>query len=229
MKDEGICRFCLKSFSGRGIGKHLLACKAKTQKDMEEAVPGIKTGTIYLMKMQSFKPFWLYVEIRARATLSVLDKFLRDTWVNCCGHLSLFTLDGIEYAPSYTLPYVEEKESMEISLAKILKLGDKFQYEYDFGSTTYIDGQVMGQRTGVLAEDVRILARNNIPEVGCSDCGRLATKFCTECDAFYCDQCLLDHKCGDETALPVVNSPRMGICGYTGEDDQDEFDIQHRT
>jgi len=25
-----------------------------------------------------------------------------------------------------------------------------------------------------------------------------------------------DHECGDETFLPVVNSPRMGGCGYAG-------------
>ena len=25
-----------------------------------------------------------------------------------------------------------------------------------------------------------------------------------------------NHDCGEEAILPVVNSPRMGVCGYTG-------------
>jgi hypothetical protein len=25
-----------------------------------------------------------------------------------------------------------------------------------------------------------------------------------------------EHECGEEALLPVVNSPRMGMCGYTG-------------
>ena len=30
---KGECRFCNKIFSGRGIGKHLLACRSKKEKD----------------------------------------------------------------------------------------------------------------------------------------------------------------------------------------------------
>jgi hypothetical protein len=47
-----------------------------------------------------------------------------------------------------------------------------------------------------------------------------------ECDEFYCDKCLTKHECGDEMSLPVVNSPRMGVCGYCGEGDFDNFSIQ---
>jgi hypothetical protein len=34
---------------------------------------------------------------------------------------------------------------------------------------------------------------------------------------FYCEEHAGDHGCEDaEMLLPVVNSPRMGMCGYAG-------------
>jgi hypothetical protein len=36
---------------------------------------------------------------------------------------------------------------------------------------------------------------------------------------FYCELHSEDHDCEEaEMLLPVVNSPRMGMCGYTGPD-----------
>ena len=31
-----------------------------------------------------------------------------------------------------------------------------------------------------------------------------------------CSHCAKKHECGEDVQLPVVNSPRMGMCGYTG-------------
>ncbi len=44
-KDEGICRFCLRAFSGRSIARHLVACKAKKQKDENDAADGRQPGS----------------------------------------------------------------------------------------------------------------------------------------------------------------------------------------
>jgi hypothetical protein len=32
------------------------------------------------------------------------------------------------------------------------------------------------------------------------------------------DVCVKDHECGEEMLLPMANSPRAGVCGYTGQD-----------
>jgi len=32
-------------------------------------------------------------------------------------------------------------------------------------------------------------------------------------EAFYCDECGTEHDCEEEMMLPVLNSPRMGVCG----------------
>lgn len=228
IKDEGICRFCLKTFSSRSIGKHLTSCKVKRQKDEEAYTSRSKMDTIYHIKIYSHKPYWLHIEAKSIATLLDLDDFLRDIWLECCYHLSEFTINGIRYSGSNSGDdwWGIESESMNIELRKILKVKDKFEYEYDFGSTTYLEGQIFAERKGILEDKIRILARNNPPKFECMDCDTEATRICMECNRFYCDQCLPKHECGDEMALPVVNSPRMGVCDYGGEYDSDDFNIQ---
>lgn len=68
-----------------------------------------------------------------------------------------------------------------------------------------------------------------------SICSAPATKLCALCldrleDTFFCKDHARAHVAGvhdeDEAALlPVVNSPRMGVCGYTGPQD-DRYDIR---
>ena len=227
VKDEGICRFCLKTFSGRSIGRHLASCKVRKQQDNEDSASGKKTSTVYHTKIYSYKPYWLHIEAKSTATLSDLDRFLRGIWLECCGHLSEFTINGIRYSTSNGGDnwWGMESKSMNVKFKKVLSVKDKFQYEYDFGSTTYLEGQVYAEREGILEGKIRILARNNPPKFQCTDCEAEATQICTECDEFYCDRCLAKHECEDEMALPVVNSPRMGVCGYGGEHDFDDFSI----
>jgi hypothetical protein len=54
----------------------------------------------------------------------------------------------------------------------------------------------------------------------CVVCGQEATQVCTQCiyenEGWLCDACAPEHACGDELCLPVVNSPRVGMCGYAG-------------
>ena len=82
---------------------------------------------------------------------------------------------------------------------------------------------VTGERRGRIGRSaVRLLARNLAPMWTCSDCGESATHVCPYClgDAtgLVCDAHRSQHPCEDgEAFLPVVNSPRMGVCGYTGD------------
>jgi len=75
---------------------------------------------------------------------------------------------------------------------------------------------------GVLKDKVKILARNEPPEMICG-CGEEAKWVCPICvlentgeDCYFCDECTKGHECGEEMLLPVVNSPRCGVCGYEG-------------
>ena len=51
----------------------------------------------------------------------------------------------------------------------------------------------------------------------CRNCGKLATRIRAigwgpDLDNLLCDDCVED----EDESLPVVNSPRMGLCGYCG-------------
>jgi hypothetical protein len=68
--------------------------------------------------------------------------------------------------------------------------------------------------------EIRVLARNEPPVIPCDKCGKPATQVCTQCmhagEGWLCDACAAQHDCEDPMFLPVVNSPRVGVCGYTG-------------
>lgn len=121
-----------------------------------------------------------------------------------------------------------DEQDMDIELGKVLKVGRKFSHEYDFGSTTELTLRVVGEREGVVAEDedgdplaVLVMARNEPPVIPCKVCGEPATKIASgyfyAADGAYCDACAKkSDEYDDDEMLPVVNSPRTGVCGYTG-------------
>jgi predicted RNA-binding Zn-ribbon protein involved in translation (DUF1610 family) len=112
-------------------------------------------------------------------------------------------------------------KSMQAPLGSVLRPRLKFQHEYDFGTTTNLTLKVVSEYEGqAKGKSVQILARNDPPPYVCENCGQPATQVCVDClwqgEGFVCDECAPDHACGEEMMLPVVNSPRMGMCGYTG-------------
>lgn len=224
-KDQGVCRFCLKTYAGRSMGRHLSVCPAK--KEADKNIPGAVRArdSIYHLKIYASSYYWLHIEIDAGSPLDRLDEFLRKIWLECCGHLSEFTIRGEHYASSppleMTLPWIEmmETRSMEEPINQVLQVKDTFDYCYDFGSTTRLQGKVFAHRRGTIPEPVRLLARNNPYEFPCAECGKPATELCLECNEFFCRRCGKKH---DGDYLPVVNSPRMGVCAYTGQMDPDD-------
>jgi hypothetical protein len=161
----------------------------------------------------------MHLEVRADATLKTLDAFLRSIWLECCGHMSQFFIDGEAYVSSAAREL--DANSMNAILEKVLRPGMTASYEYDFGTTTELRLRVIAERDGERRrEAIQLLARNIPPVIPCSACGNEATHVCSQCiyedEGWLCDACVSTHECGDEMLLPVVNSPRVGMCGYAG-------------
>lgn len=170
-------------------------------------------------------PFWLDIDVKTNATMRQLDAFLRDIWLECCGHLSSFNIGATRYVAVMSDGFFgaePDERSMNARVSAALPtVGSAFSYEYDDGSTTVLRLKVMPQRQAASRRDVvRLLARNNEPVWSCTECDDTATFLCSYCvdagGAFVCEAHIDDHECGDEAMLPVVNSPRMGVCAYTG-------------
>ena len=162
----------------------------------------------------------MHLKVLDETTLNGLDFFLRDIWVECCGHASIFTIEGVNYC-SFEDRFFLEDENMNFRLCDILGAGMKFRYWYDFGSTTELILRVVGGIQEVpKGEPIQIMARNKAPQYTCEVCGAEATQVCCQCiykdEGWVCERCAAQHGCGEDMLLPVVNSPRVGICGYCG-------------
>ena len=169
----------------------------------------------------------MHLEIAGNESLEYLDYFLRQTWLECCGHLSAFAIRGKYYFREDRGIWARlEDMDMDVSLSQVLRPGTRFIHEYDFGDTTELALRVVSQGNLPVGQNgARLLARNEPPEVGCVNCDSMAATLCIECSWIgvgysYCDQCFQLHgsivPTHKEMVLPVVNSPRMGECAYTG-------------
>lgn len=233
VQTKGFCKYCGKEYTAGGILRHLPACPVRRKRLEEEK--GKNACGYYMLSVKGKwdKTYWIILEISENATLENLDRFLRDIWLECCGHLSAFTIEGIQYEiqPNEDWFWGAPPKSMKYKLKTVLYPEAKFFYEYDFGSTTELELRVVGYRTGrQKKEKITLLSRNNPPEILCGQCGKnpaqwIEEGYYFERSPFWCEECLKkaeeeeadsDEIYVPEMLLPVCNSPRMGVCGYEG-------------
>jgi hypothetical protein len=212
MGSKARCSYCGELIPKRvnSILKHLRDCKEKQAFYTNESE---KARYFILLLEDPYSPeYWLVLKAIDTTTLKKLDTFIRAIWVECCGHLSQFHVDG------YKIPFTKK-------VGDIFEKGSKIGYEYDFGTTTELRMRVLDElEDHKTKNDITILLRNIEPEYTCSKCGRKASYICPFClyeDAgLLCDDCIAKHKCvreeGEDILLPIVNSPRVGMCGYVG-------------
>jgi hypothetical protein len=203
---RGNCYLCGGTFGKTAMKNHHL----------KEHVDSGAGEQCYLLKIEAMydKNYWLYADVPLSGSLSALDGFLRKIWLECCGHLSAF------YGSGRTVIGKGRKWNT-------FAVGEKFEYEYDFGSSTELTIEILGETVRKKQKNtVRLLARNIPPFIQCSSCENPATVICAECydseNPFFCDSCIENHD--HEFLLSVVNSPRMGVCGYDGELDVFTFE-----
>lgn len=225
---QGTCYLCKSTVSKVAMKKHLELCQGRVVPAASIDPTGSqksKGGKGFLLLVEGYRmpEYWMYLEAPAQATLGDLDKLLRNTWLECCGHLSAFEIAGVSYSSDAEMAsgWGSGDKSMKIKLEKALEPGMKFSHEYDFGTTTELSLKVLSEREGEgKGKSIRILARNEAPVILCQSCGKPATEVCSQCvyegEGWLCEECAEDHECGEEMFLPVVNSPRVGMCGYTG-------------
>jgi len=204
------------------MSRHLTACgPAHSASAGRNAGPAAATTNAYLLLVDGGFPFWLHLFARADATLADVDSYLRNIWLECCGHMSAFSIEGTSYSVAPMDEFADRP--MTVKLSKVLGPKMKFKHEYDFGSTTQLALTVVAERPiPKTKEKILLAARNEMPTIPCGVCkDSPATMICSDCGGYeaggwLCDDCAKEHGCGEEMLLPFVNSPRTGVCGYTG-------------
>lgn len=87
--------------------------------------------------------------------------FIRDVWVECCDHLSMFNISNRDYYDNRCEDSHGYNE-MNYKIADVLDVGDTFHYEYDFGSTTEIELEVVKEfEVSTSHSQIEIIARND--------------------------------------------------------------------
>jgi hypothetical protein len=203
-----------------GMAKHLAACPRRQEViAAADSAPG-RSETLYHLQIQDAYggQYWLQFEMSGSAPLEELDSYLRAIWLECCGHLSEFYL-GRRYG---------EEVAMETRAGRIFQPGLQLTYIYDFGSSSETLVTVVAARQGkpTTHHPIALMARNDPPEATCMECDQPATWLCMECvyehdeRGTLCDEHAEEHPHTDYgEPMPLVNSPRVGICGYTGPAD----------
>ncbi|UCC89593.1 MAG: hypothetical protein JSV81_09855 [Anaerolineales bacterium] len=214
---RGKCAFCGQELTRDGLAKHLSACSER-QIAIEGANrrPG-KVQTLHHLQVQDAwqGDYWLHVEMRASATLADLDDYLRAIWLECCGHLSQFCVGGWD----------GKKIAKRRQVKEVFEPGVELTHIYDFGTTTMtlIKGVAMREGKALTPRPIALMARNEPPQVECIECGQPASWLCIECLnelsewGWLCDEHAREHPHEDYgEPVPLVNSPRVGMCGYYG-------------
>jgi Plasmid pRiA4b ORF-3-like protein len=215
------------------MNRHLETCKQRAAQ--ETPSKGQTTPHLHLQVEGLYLPiYWMHLDIPASATLETLDQFLRDTWLECCGHLSTFEIDGVRYTVDEGLDeYIwgNRQKHMRVPLEDVLHPGQRYSYRYDFGSTTELVIKAISEWEVAAEKDaIQVLARNTMP-ISCDMCGHSATfRYSEPLDEddedqdedhyqnqkYLCDACAEKHAGGEKMLTRMMNSPRAGVCGYPG-------------
>jgi Plasmid pRiA4b ORF-3-like protein len=124
--------------------------------------------------------YWMHLDVKASSTLATLDRFLKDTWLECCGYLSAFEIGGVRYTVDARMAddWDMGEKSMRVRLDKVLSPGQTSSYEYDYGTTTELRLRVISERE-VEGKAIQLFARNTAPVILYEECGKLATNVCS--------------------------------------------------
>jgi len=217
---HGKCAFCGVGVTDSNVTRHLQTCSAR-QSAIQKADRDRRQQRLYhlLITAANSPLYWLHLEMNGAASLATLDHYLRAIWVECCGHLSQFSI-GASRAGNEVV--------MGTEADRVLSRTDRLSYVYDFGTETQLEIRVEDGREGQPLTDhpIHLMARNDPPPLACGVCGEPATTLCSFCwdegqdtwalcDA-HAEAHLEGHPDHEDSYCAVVNSPRMGLCRYNG-------------
>ncbi len=216
-QSRGTCMYCGREMAKGGMSRHLPACPER-----QKTIDNIKQKTgpeqllFHLRAEDAYGGhYWLNLEMNGTAPLTALDSYLRAIWLECCGHLSDFFMGGAW----------RTEIDMAMRADQIFQPETTLTHIYDFGTSSETTIKVVEVRRGkpTTPHPIALMARNKPIEETCMECDQPATYLCMECIYEYdtpgtlCDVHAREHPHDDYGGLmPLVNSPRTGLCGYTG-------------
>src|SRR5262249_52747593 len=118
-----------------------------------------------------------------------------------------------------------EEIPMKTTAEKVFRPGVELTHIYDFGTSSETLVKMVDRREGkpTTTRPIALMARNVMPEAKCIECEEAAGWLCNECLieedpwGMLCARHMKTHPHDEyDEPIPLVNSPRLGMCGYEG-------------
>lgn len=125
---RGKCAYCGREFAKGGMVKHLLTCPQRQAVIAASEQQPLEKEMLYHLRVQDIQQgdFWLDLEMRGSATLQQLDQYLRAIWLECCGHLSQFSIG------SWRGSEIPKRRRID----QVFEPGIELTHIYDFGTSS---------------------------------------------------------------------------------------------
>ena len=201
---EGRCHVCGGTLRADDVRSHAETCFMEavrsryTVRDVKERYARSQPLMIWV-RSEEFR-HWMMLIVQPTTSLRQLDRFLRDLWLECCGHMSHFAIGGTQYSacvpgPGDPLMFdtdlaEPDDQHMVHTVEETVAMGQKFRHEFDYGDTTCLDLECVATlpvpygyvqefinppeaADGYCDDSITIMARNLPPE-RCFTCGAAA-------------------------------------------------------
>lgn len=244
-KSEGKCIFCKQTFSKAAINRHLqkhLQEKTIQNKPGKSFLLNVETSprwgsSGYFLRLwvdgdaciEDIDDFLRAIWLECCGHMSSFVN--SDRKINRGGVWDFFEAEKLlESGKTKEYEKLMEEANGEIPKGRKAKValheGLALKYQYDFGSTTELRIVVVAEYPVKADDKIVLLSRNEPLKIDCDSCKtapavHLCVAHAWEEDSLFCSKCAKKHakNCTnfeDYASFPVVNSPRMGVCAYTG-------------
>ena len=151
---RGKCAFCGREMTRSGLTRHLEACTERKEAiEAADQARGNEQPLYHLVARDAWGgDYWLHLEMNGSATLTNLDRYLRAIWLECCGHLSQFSIGG----------WSGNEIPMSRQIQRVFTPGLELTHIYDFGTSSETLVKVVEVREGKLltSHPIVLMARN---------------------------------------------------------------------
>lgn len=155
---QGQCHVCGGEIRADDAAAHVQACfmgQVRSRyrvRDMDESYA--RSQPIMLWVRSQELRHWMMLVVQPTTSLRQLDQFLRNQWLECCGHMSHFEIGDVQYSacvpgpgdpPMFDAALAEPNEQhMVHTVEETIASSQRFHHEFDYGDTTCLNLEHVG-------------------------------------------------------------------------------------